>query len=78
MVRVRPGPGKPGMTSLLPDLLRGLRAGDLGTVLLAVEMAADQNLLPCTSPEEEERILAFLGRLAALDALLPPPLGGTG
>ena len=54
------------------DLLCGLRAGDLGTVLLAAEMAVEANLLPCTGPGEAERILAFLRRLAALDPLLPP------
>jgi len=63
---------------VVPDLLRGLHAGDLGTILLAVEIAADANLLPWASPEEQERILAFLGRLAALDALLPPAPHRTG
>ena len=61
-----------------PGLLLGLRAGDLGTILLAVEMAAQANLMPCASPEEEGRILAFLERLAVLDALLPPDPGRTG
>lgn len=61
-----------------PGLLRGLCAGDLGTLLLAVEMAADANLLPCLGPEEEGRILAFLKRLSALDPLLPPDPGRAG
>ncbi len=62
-------------------LLRGLRAGDLQTVLLTVEMAADENRLPCADPDEAARILAFLARLAGHDAALPPsppPLDGAG
>jgi hypothetical protein len=59
-------------------MLRGLCAGDLGTLLLAVEMAADANLLPCLSPEEEGRVMAFLKRLSAFDALLPPDPGRAG
>ena len=55
----------------LPDLLRGVCAGDLDTILLTVAMAAEENRLPCTNPEEEQRILAFLRRLAAFDTLLP-------
>ena len=78
-MRVRPDRENSSVMLPLPDLLRGLHAGDLGTILLAFGMAADQNLLPCTGPEaEEERILAFLGRLAALDTLLPPDPGGAG
>ncbi len=57
----------------LRDLLRGLRAGDLETVLLTVAMAADENRMPCADPDEERRILAFLARLAEHDAALPPP-----
>ena len=57
------------------DLLRGLREGDLETVLLTVAMAAEENRLPCADPDEEERILAFLARLAEHDAALPPPDG---
>ena len=57
----------------LRHLLRGLRAGDLDTVLLTVEMAADENLLPFADPDEVERILAFLARLAEHDAMLPSP-----
>ncbi len=59
-------------------VLRGLCAGDLGTLLLAVEIAADANLLPCLSPEEEGRVMAFLRRLSAFDALLPPDSGRAG
>ena len=70
--------GKPNGEESAPGLLRGLRAGDLGTLLLAVEMAADANLLPCLSPEEEGRFVAFLKRLSAFDALLPPDPGRTG
>ena len=55
----------------LPELLQGLYAGDLETILLVVATAADENLLPCTSPDEEGRILAFVERLSELDALLP-------
>ena len=57
-------------------LLRGLRAGDLETLLLTVEMAADENRLPSADPEEARRILAFLARLAEHDAALPPPPHG--
>ena len=56
----------------LGGLLRGLRAGDLETVLLTVAMAAEENRLPSADPDEEARILAFLARLAAHDATLPP------
>ena len=56
----------------LRNLLRGLRAGDLDTVLLTVEMAADENLLPFADPNEAARILAFLTRLAEHDTMLPP------
>ena len=63
----------------LRHLLRGLRAGDLDTVLLTVEIAADENLLPCADPDEEARIRAFLARLAEHDAMLPsPPPRGAG
>jgi hypothetical protein len=78
VVRMRTDRENSGIADATADLFRGLYAGDLGTVLLAVEMAADQNLLPCTNPEEEERILAFLGRFAAFDSLLPPDPGRTG
>ena len=57
------------------DLLRGLRAGDLETVLLTVAMAAEENRMPSADPDEAARILAFL---AEHDALLPPPPGGAG
>jgi hypothetical protein len=56
----------------LGGLLRGLRAGDLECVLLTVAMAADENRMPSADPEEAERILAFLARLAEHDAALPP------
>jgi hypothetical protein len=62
----------PGEATAPPEVLRDLRAGDLGAIQLAVEMAADDNLLACGGPEEEGRILAFLERLAAFDAMLPP------
>jgi hypothetical protein len=54
------------------DLLRGLRAGDLATLLLTVAMAADENRMPSADTDEEKRILAFLTRLAEHDAALPP------
>ena len=57
----------------LHRLLRGLHAGDLETVLLTVAMAADENRMPSTDPDEAERILAFLARLAEHDPVLPPP-----
>ena len=62
----------------LRHLLRGLRAGDLATVLLTVAMAADENRMPCADPDEVERILAFLARLAEHDAALLPCPGGAG
>ena len=62
----------------LRGLFRGLRAGDLETVLLTVAMAADENRMPSADPAEERRILAFLARLAGHDAALPPPPGGSG
>jgi hypothetical protein len=64
----------------LRDLLRGLRAGDLESVLLTVAMAAEENRMPCADPDEEARILAFLARLAEHDAMLlpPPPPRGAG
>ena len=68
----RPGGGG------LRRLLRGLRAGDLDTLLLTVAMAADENRMPSADPEEEARILAFLARLAEHDAALPPPPDGAG
>ena len=46
-------------------LFRGLRAGDLQTILLTVAMAAEDNRMPAADPDEEARILAFLKRLAA-------------
>jgi hypothetical protein len=57
----------------LRDLFRGLRAGDLESVLLTVAMAAEENRMPSADPDEERRILAFLARLAEHDAGLPPP-----
>jgi len=59
----------------LRDLLRGLRAGDLESILLTVAMAADENRMPSADPDEAARILAFLARLAEHDAALPPPEG---
>ena len=64
-------PEGPGVA--LRDLLRGLHAGDLETVLLTVAMAAEENRMPSADPEEAARILAFLARLAEHDAALPPP-----
>jgi hypothetical protein len=55
----------------LRNLLRGLRAGDLETVLLTVAMAAEENRMPCADPDEVERILDFLARLAEHDGALP-------
>ena len=60
----------------LPGLLRGLRAGDLETVLLTVAMAADENRMPCADTDKAARILAVLARLAEHDAALPPPPDG--
>lgn len=57
----------------LRDLLSGLCAGDLETVLLTVAMAAEENRMPSADPDEAARILSFLARLAAHDAALPPP-----
>jgi hypothetical protein len=57
----------------LDGLLRGLRAGDLETLLLTVALAADENRMPSSDPGEEQRILAFVARLAEHDAALPPP-----
>jgi len=57
----------------LHDLFRGLRAGDLESVLLTVAMAAEENRMPSADPDEARRILAFLARLAEHDAALPPP-----
>jgi hypothetical protein len=59
----------------LRDLLRGLHAGDLETVLLTVAMAAEENRMPSADPDEAQRILAFLARLAEHDAMLPPSPG---
>ena len=59
-------------------LLRGLRAGDLETVLLTVAMAADENRMPSADPDEVQRILAFLARLAEHDPSLPPCPNGAG
>ncbi len=57
----------------LRDLLHGLCAGDLETLLLTVTMAAEENRMPSADPDEAARILAFLARLAEHDAALPPP-----
>ena len=62
----------------LRRLLRGLHAGDLDSVLLTVAMAAEENRMPSADPDEAERILAFLARLAEHDAALPPPPDGAG
>jgi hypothetical protein len=62
----------------LRDLLRGLHAGDLETVLLTVAMAAEENRMPSADPDEAQRILAFLARLAEHDAMLPPSPGSAG
>ena len=40
--------------------------------IMTVAMAADENRMPCADPDEAARILAFLARLAAHDAALPP------
>lgn len=64
--------------AVLHDLLRGLRAGDLESLLLTVAMAAEENRMPSAEPDEAERILAFLGRLAEYDPALPPSPGGAG
>ena len=63
----------PPPEAALGGLLRGLRAGDLETVLLTVAMAAEENRMPSADPGEAARILAFLARLAEHDAALPPP-----
>ena len=55
----------------LRRVLSGLRSGDLGTVLLTIEMASEENRMPCADPAETARILAFLTRLSRLDAALP-------
>jgi hypothetical protein len=70
--RVERGPS-PTPEAALRNLLRGLRAGDLETVLLTVAMAAEENRMPCADPDEVERILAFLARLVEHDAALPLP-----
>jgi hypothetical protein len=62
----------------LRNLLRGLRAGDLETVLLTVAMAAEENRMPCADPDEVERILDFLARLAEHDVALPLPPDDSG
>jgi len=59
----------------LRDLLQGLRAGDLESVLLTVAMAAEENRMPSPDADEVQRILAFLARLAEYDAVLPPCAG---
>jgi hypothetical protein len=61
-----------GPEAAVYDLLRGLRAGDLETVLLTVAMAAEENRMPSADPDEAARILRFLTRLAGHDAGLPP------
>jgi hypothetical protein len=48
----------------------------LESVLLTVAMAAEENRMPSPDPDEVERILAFLARLAEHDAGLPPPPDG--
>ena len=70
--------GRPG--AALRALLRGLRAGDLESVLLTVAMAAEENRMPSADPDEAARILAFLARLTEHDAALPPqpPPDGSG
>ena len=68
-----PPPGR-----ALRHLLRGLRAGDLETVLLTVAMAAEENRMPSAEPDEAARILAFLARLTERDAALPIPPDGSG
>ena len=69
-------PEGPGVE--LRDLLHGLCAGDLESVLLTVAMAAEENRMPCADPDEVERIVGFLTRLAEHDAALPPPPDGSG
>ncbi len=76
----RRGRGAGRATPEAPDaalrgLFRGLRAGDLESVLLTVAMAAEENRMPCADPDEAGRILGFLARLAEHDAALPPPDG---
>ena len=71
--RAERAPSEKPEAAPLRGLLRGLRAGDLETVLLTVAMAAEENRMPCADPDEVERILAFLARLAEHDAMLPPP-----
>ncbi len=61
-----------GPLPALRNLLCGLRAGDLECVLLTVAMAADENRMPSADPDEADRILAFLARLAQYDSALPP------
>ena len=46
-----------------------LAAGDLASLLLTVAMAVEENRMPCADPDEAERILAFLARLAEHDAM---------
>jgi hypothetical protein len=62
----------------LHGLLRGLRAGDLESVLLTVAMAAEENRMPSPDPDEVGRILAFLARLAEHEAGLPQLSDGPG
>ena len=62
----------------LRDLFRGLRAGDLESVLLTVAMAAEENRMPSADPDEAARILGFLARLVEHDTGLPPPPDGSG
>jgi len=75
--RVERGPS-PTPEAALRNLLRGLRAGDLETVLLTVAMAAEENRMPCADPDEVERILDFLARLVEHDAALPLPPDDSG
>jgi hypothetical protein len=62
----------------LRDLLHGLCAGDLESVLLTVAMAAEENRMPSADPDEARRILGFLARLAEHDPSLPPCPDGAG
>ena len=69
-------PEGPGVA--LRDLLHGLCAGDSESVLLTVAMAAEENRMPSADPDEVQRILAFLARLAEHDPSLPPCPNGAG
>ena len=69
-------PEGPGVA--LRDLLHGLCAGDLESVLLTVAMAAEENRMASADPDEARRILGFLARLAEHDPSLPPCPDGAG